>query len=401
LSAGAFAQDSIFKKVEKKEYSFTIQDSPASLFTMRQFNENYLSLYRLTINELNGIVSPKASLLLQTAVLGLYFLPLTHEEGHRSILTNEKIGSISKPYFDKNLAAYVVGVSDAELITLRNSKLPTYIRLHTSGLESDYAILLREGSLLNWGEEAINVIVLEYFLRKFSYISYYAMGLFKYDTDIKEDTNELNRDIVGHDVYGAIRHLYRPDMEFYRYTKYNDLSSEEKQFVKRLGWRSLLNFLDPLLLGKTGFPICNKFSFNFGIGSGMSPFGDFIDEHFWLKTESMKTHFYFRQFENKNTWFPSLGIDFSNFLLGNNFFTSIALHAWQQPHNLSFTQTEGKIGGGMDLTCKYRFPVNIRNKYTGISVNLGIIAKTQGFMLEEVCMDKHIGFRLGMSIWLN
>lgn len=401
LTNSVCARDSILRNANKKEYSFIIQDSPSSLFTMRQFNENYLSLYRLTVNELNGIVSTKTSSLLQIIMGGLYFLPLTHEEGHRSILTNEKTGSISKPYFNKNLAAYVTGVTDAELTALRDTKLPVYIRLHTAGLESDYALLLRESSLLNWGEETKDVMMIEYFLRKISYISYYAMGLFKYDVDIEEEENELDRDIVGHDVYGAIRHLHRPEMDFYRYIRYDDLSLEERKFVKRVGWRSLLNLIDPVLLGKTGFPILNKYHLNFNVGYGMAPFGDFIDEHFWLKTKSVKTHFYFRQFENKNTWFPAFGVDFSNISMGNRFYTSIAFHGWQQPRNLSFTQTKGEFGGGIDITCKYRFSLNTGKKYTGLSVNLGIVAKTQGFMIEEVCMDKHIGLRLGTSIWLN
>jgi hypothetical protein len=367
---------------------------------MRQFNENYLSAYRLAVNELNNMASPKASLMIQTAA-SLFLLPLTHEEGHRSILTGEKIGSISNPYWNKKLAAYVTGVTDAQLIALRDAQLPSYIRLHTAGLESDYIILLRESSLLNWGEETIEVLGVEYLIRKLSYIGYYATGLFKYNVNIKEETNELNRDIIGHDVYGAIRHLHRPDMEFYRYTDYNDLTVEEKQFVKRVGWRSLLNFADPVLFGKTGFTVRNKYHINFGIGYGMTTFGDYIDEHFWVRTASMKTHFYFRQFQNKNTWFPAFGIDFSNISIGNSFHTSIALHGWQQPQNLSFTQSKGEFGGCIEIMGKYIFPVKIGNNYRGISLNLGLTAKTKGVMLEEVNMDKHIGFRLGTSIWLN
>jgi len=352
-----FAHDSIPEKSSKKEYSFIIRDSPASLFTMRQFDENYLSAYRLAINELNNIVSPKASVWIQTAATTLFLIPLTHEEGHRSILTGEKIGSISKPYFNKRMAAYVTGVTDAQLIELRDSKLPNYIRLYTSGLESDYALLLRENSLLNWKEETKEILRVEYINRKVSYISYYAMGLVDniyakrgVSTmsifNLKEETNELDRDIVGHDVYGAIRHLHRPDMEFYRYTDYLDLTSEEQQFAQRVGWRSLLNFVDPLLFGKTGFTISNKYRFNLSLGYGMCPFGDYIDEHFWLSTGSFKSHLYFRQFQNKNNWFPAFGINIPNISISDSFLTSVSLHGWQQPQELSFTQNKGELGGG-------------------------------------------------------
>ncbi|WP_321332731.1 hypothetical protein [uncultured Bacteroides sp.] len=209
------AQDSLSRKQVIKEYSFIVVDSPAQLFTMKQLNENSLSFYRLAVTELNKIASRKVSLITQFAA-SLFFVPLTHEEGHRSILTNENIGSISKPYFNKNLAACVVGVRDEDLLSLRNTNLPVYIRLHTAGLESDYAMLLRESTLLNFNKEDLKVLWVEYYMRKVSLVCYYASGLFKINVGMKEETNELKRDIVGHDVYGAIRNLYRPEMEFYR-----------------------------------------------------------------------------------------------------------------------------------------------------------------------------------------
>ena len=103
------------------------------MFTMKQFNQNYLSLYRLSVNELNRAVSPRVSALIQVG-MSLITIPITHEEGHRAILTTNHIGSVSNPFFNENLAAYVKGVSDQTLIQLRDTDLPTYIRLHTAGL---------------------------------------------------------------------------------------------------------------------------------------------------------------------------------------------------------------------------------------------------------------------------
>jgi hypothetical protein len=78
------------------------------------------------------------------------------------------------------------------------------------------------------------------------------------------------------------------------------------------------------------------------------------------------------------------------------------LHGWSQPKHLSFTQTDSQLGGAVDVMFKYRFPVKIDNsRFTSMSVNIGLIAKTQGFLPEEVMMNKHIGFRLGTSIRLK
>ena len=96
LVVNAASQNRSKDSLAVKEYSFLLIDSPAKLFTMRQANENCLSL-------LNKIVIFKnkpiylSNLLLQSAA-SLIFIPLTHEEGHRSILTYKGIGSISQRF---------------------------------------------------------------------------------------------------------------------------------------------------------------------------------------------------------------------------------------------------------------------------------------------------------------
>lgn len=280
LTMDVMPQNATKDSLTEKEYPFILMDSLAKLFTMRQFNESSLSLYRMAMSEINKTISTKWRINISALVSGLLYIPLTHEEGHRSILTYKNIGSISQPYFNDDLAAYIKGVRDADLKLLRDTNLPTYIRLHTVGLESDYAMLLREASLMNLKKENVSVLWADYFIRKFSLTAYYCYGLFKANAGIKEESDELKRDIVEHDIYGAIRHLHRPDMEFKRYTDYNDLTQEEKKFTKRVGWRSLLNLVDPLLIGKTGFKLNTKYTGNFALGYGMVPFGDYIDEHF-------------------------------------------------------------------------------------------------------------------------
>ena len=391
----------LLDSIPEKEISFIIQDKPSALFSMRQSNENFLSIYRLAISELNKSFSNRNSMFAQLLLQSIFFMPLTHEEGHRSILTNEEIGSISRPYFNKNLAAYVTGVTDQTLINLRNTNLPVAVRTYTGGLESDYSMLLQENSLINFEKESMKVLWIEYFIRKFSIVSYYSIGLLKYNINLEQESNELNRDIAGMDVYGAIRALHNPTLNFKRYVDYDDLLESERLFVKRVGWRSLINLIDPTLFMRKSIKINDKSNLNFNLGYSMSPFGDFIDEHFWVKTNKLKMHFYFRQFQNKTNWFPAFGGDINDIRPFKNFYTTIMLHGWQQPTNLSFTEKEGRFGGAVDLLCKYRFNVRKKSRFSGISLNMGLIAKTQGFLPEEVEMDQHIGFRLGTSIWMK
>ncbi|MCP4551429.1 MAG: hypothetical protein GY834_05190 [Bacteroidetes bacterium] len=198
----AFGQNDSIK--ETTDYSFIIQDSPAQLFTMRQFNQSYLSGYRLFAKGLySASKNDMIADMVQVGLQALFFMPLTHEEGHRSILTANNIGSISQPFFNKNGAAYVKGVTDQTLQSLRDNDLPTYIRLHSGGLESDYMLTKRMESIGSFEQDDFKNYKLEYWMRKLVILQYYVTGLFKYEVDLEEEQNELDRDIVGYDTYGC------------------------------------------------------------------------------------------------------------------------------------------------------------------------------------------------------
>jgi hypothetical protein len=380
------------------EYPFVLADSPARLSTMRQADENMLSLYRIAMRGVNAILPRGVSGLIQLGVSGLVLIPFSHEEGHRSILTYNDIGSVSRPFFNSSGAAYVQGVTDATLIALRDGDLPQFLRLHTAGLESDYATLLRENSLMTFGGESAGVLWFEYLMRKGSLIGYYAYGLFKADIDITEEADELKRDIVGHDVYGAIRHMHRPDAGYKRYVGYGDLTPTEQRFVKRVGWLSMLNLADPTLFGKIGFRLKNGDRVNFALGYAMTPFGDLVDQNFWWDARRFDARFYVREYGNRERWFPALGAEFSDIRLGDRFIVTAAAHGWQQPEKLSFTSTKGRLGGALDVMCKFRLDRGGSRDF-GISADLGVTAKTEGFLLEYMSMTRHMGMRFGTSVW--
>jgi hypothetical protein len=395
----AFAQTN--NSTQSFDYSVILQDSPSQLFTMRQVNQSYLSGYRLLARGLYA-ASPndRISDLIQVGLQVFFFMPLTHEEGHRSILTVNNIGSISQPYFNKHGAAYVKGVSDQALRDLRDSDLPTYIRLHAGGLESDYMITKRIESIASFEQDIFNNYKWEYWVRKFSILQYYATGLFKYDIDLEEEANELERDIVGHDVYGAARHLHRPTMDFHRYTRYDELTNEERKYVNRLGYRSFLNLLNPLIIGRNNFQLTATTKINAGLGHSMAPFGDFIDENIWLRYKELCFNFYVRQFQNKENWFYGFGLRISDLELFNQISISISGHFWQQPTNFDFNTDNSFTGGAVDTDFRYFIFPKGDIWLDAFSIDVGLIYKSKGFLPEELYLEEHFGFRLGTTIRL-
>lgn len=388
-------------KSETRSYSFLILDDPPALFTMKQFNENYLSAYRYGVRLMDK-ESPFVSRLLQLGLTSLFFAPLTHEEGHRSVLTQEGIGSISKPYFDSDGVARVVGVSDEYLRVLRDTELPTFIRLHTAGLESDAALLGRMETLCAFDQERVHILWIEYTIRRLNQVLYYASSLFEFEAGIEEEANELDRDIVGHDVYGAIRHLHRPTMEFFRYTDYDDLTSEERDFADRVGLRSLANLVNPLLIMRPNWKLRPNIKCSFGFGYSMCPFGDYLEQNGWfLIHERTRLHCYVREFENKDDWFLGMGLRLVDCAVSDRLTCSAGVHAWNQPKDLSFMESIGEVGGAVDVLLRYRvFDRGDDGRRRSASVDMGVISKTPGFLIEEAFLDGRTSLRLGFSLAL-
>ncbi|MBO0340897.1 hypothetical protein [Flagellimonas profundi] len=388
------AHDSLYPA---RIYDFSIING-RNLFTIRQINTNYVSTNRI----LARLINKKTSKVDRFLQFGISFLGIavTHEEGHRSILTDLEIGSVSQPFSIFKGVAYVKGVTDETLIDLRNNNLDDYVRLHTAGLESDYAILTRTETLLAFGEDNFENLGIDYLTRKASLIGYYLTnlipGLF---SKMEEEENELERDIVGHDLFGAIKNLHRPSIEFYRYTNFDDLTKDERKFARTVGWLSILNLINPMLLGKNNFKVSQNLKVNAGLGYTMAPFGGFLDENFWFNFKNKyRIHFYLRQFHNKDNLFFGTGIKlFNHSLFTDKIILNSELHFWNQPENLDFFTSISKSGVGGVLNVGYSILNSLENT-SNLYLNLGLSQKTQGFLPEYASLDNRTMLNLGFSL---
>ena len=390
-----YGQESIDYPI--KSYDFFLYDDSDS-YTMYKFNQNYISGYRVFSRALEGINNhnKKINNLIKIAV-SVFTLPLTHEEGHRSVLTHKNIGSISQPFFNNKGAAYVKGVKDETLINLRDNNFPYYIRLHTAGLESDYMISTGMERLLVFEEESLEILKVEYLFRKIALIQYHLTSLIpSLFSDFEEEDNELERDIVGHDIFGAVRHLHRPNEDFYRYTKFDDLTNEEKKYVRNLAWKSFANLLSPILYGKNNFQLNSNLKGNISIGHSLTPFGDYFEQFFYLHFKNKyKLSFYLRELMNKNKIFLGLGAKLYNYHINDRFSTSGGFDIWNQPRNNSFTTEKNQTGYSGHI--KFNYTVFTNNSYfvKRVGVFSEVFYKSDGFLPEYASLESDFGLRFG------
>jgi hypothetical protein len=401
-AASLAAQDTAGAGASVKTYPFILRDSPARFFTMRQVDENSLSGFRLFSDTLNRELKPVLSYVLQGAFGLLFWKTVTHEEAHRSILVGEDIGAVSHPFPFSERSGYVDGVTDAILRNLRDTKFPTFIRLHTAGFESDYMLATREETLMSLGDDSYRNLVVDYLLRKFAIVRYFTEGIFKHDTDGPEETDELRRDVVGNDLYGAIRHLFRPAMPYARYTRYADLTDQERHYLHRVEGRTFLNLANANIIGISNFRLSDDLRVNVGLGHCMGPFGDFIDQKLWLSFRGkVRISAYLREFENLDHWFLGAGIGINDQPVAKRLNVSAMVHYWNQPVGLSFTERRGKAGGAVDVTGRYRLLLRPDSRFRYLSLDVGLIYKSAGFLPEEIELGEYLGVRFGLSLGLR
>ena len=75
------------------------------------------------------------------------------------------------------MVAKVTGVTDTTLKNLRDTNLPSYIRLHTAGLESDFTYLNSLNSKLSFEEEEYKYIKGDILARNLG-VSFYHLTSF-------------------------------------------------------------------------------------------------------------------------------------------------------------------------------------------------------------------------------
>ncbi|MCK0202999.1 hypothetical protein MWN41_08225 [Ornithobacterium rhinotracheale] len=393
LSASIYAQQKTF-------YEAPIMDG-TKLMSMRQSNTYVQEATRFVSNEIylkNEKISDKYTLFSYVST-AIFFQPLTHEEGHRSVLTELNIGAINVPFFDKDGVAKVIGVSDATLKNLKETDLPNYIRLHTAGLESDYTYLRSMNAKLAFDEQDYKNVKADVITRHIGVGSYYLTSLINQKFSIDETKKpELERDVVGHDIWGMARNIYNPKGKFYRYTKWSELNKEEKRYTRRIAYLSFINFINPSLFGISNFKLKNGNKFSFSLGYSLSPFGDYITQDFYYfhVGKNIKINPYIREYFNKDNFFIAGGIKLHNYELGDNLLINTSFDVWSQPKDLAFRSSSKHLGLGAELNIGYKIYSYKKERDNSFYFNTGISAKTKGFIPESPSLNKDLRFNCGL-----
>jgi hypothetical protein len=261
----------------------------------------------------------------------------------------------------------------------------------------------------NFGEETYTVMYWDYFWRIFQSQMYFANLIKPLSSveDIEKSIPEKELDIVGHDLYGRIRHLHRPTMEFYRYTDWEDLTKEEQSYGKRMGKMALLNLLNPNIF-RLGIFRFSKFNAqteikgSLSINYSLAPFGDFIEQNAYLNVgDKYKLNPYIREYFNKSDTFLAAGIKLNNYVFdGGKYLLNSSVDIWNQPENFDFNSKLSDFGFGVKTELAVRL-LDLNSYQNSAYANLGMSYKTNGFIPEISSLYEDFNVYLGFVYSVN
>jgi hypothetical protein len=295
------------------------------------------------------------------------------------------------------------------LATLKRDHPADFIRLQTVGLEGSY--------------EAVNTLEKAQFFRRTRvwnvptfwtfyglnslYMQICASKLSDSDaTDAARQTDPTKRDIVGSDCTGWTYDLFHADEPYAargphpggngirRYRTWSELDAQEKQYLGQQRSLSLLNFLDPTLLGYSAFEF-GKARYNAHLRHVPTSFGYVVSLDGFFASEQLALFVSAQNFFNYEHWFPGLSAQLWRMPIpvtaSRALSVSMTLNGWLQPAEQRFFTAEPELGGMARLRLDLAGPQTFEPF-------VEVDGKTAGWVAGVMALDPAYSLRFGVGL---
>ena len=198
----------------------------------------------------------------------------------------------------------------------------------------------------------------------------------------------------GNDIGDLVHSLYHPDASVDDDYSWNTISDNEKEYIKQIGMKSVINFINPFVFNVDPFDLSSKkdksILLTFDMAYALAPFGDFINENAYFKFGKFNIKTYGREYCNKNCVFPGFGIKLVDYRFTTWCSASFAGHFWIEPDNLCFTAENGNVGGAVEA--------ETRLTLGNIGILLSMLYKTAGYMPGVEQHDQYFKVSCGLLL---
>jgi len=341
------------------------------------------------------------------------YIPLgsswVHEEWHRAVMSRRGVSSFDDVY-NFPLFSNLIAVShetDEDLTRLKRDHPAEFVRLSAAGMEAqtEQNLELARRHFFDNQRTYDGILLAMNDLSVFGYLSSCASSRADATTDSQNNADGSDvskRDFTGLDCTAWVYDLFRPNepyaargihpsgVGFNRYIHYSDLTDEERSFLKRQVWLTVLNAADPFIFGFDhfvgdwdGIP----YQWNARLAHYLTSFGYTVDADFFLNIENQKFLIQLQNGFNADTYFPGFSMEWREQRLPwDRWFMSHQLTLWNQPRGQYVKARDGDMMVAAGTRLMYQIG-------TDIFPYVGVEAKTPGWLAGNVFLDR------GFSVW--
>lgn len=387
-------------KLEKEklyEPSLTLLFSSKPSHNLLAFNTTYSSFNRLAMYKFGNMSNNEALNTGAQILFDMYLsIPLQGAEAERKLLSMHGIKALYNPTpINRYLSSYCFNVSNNELNGLKAASSSDFVRLHTLQEECSYSTTRNI-------EEELFTHNIERDGQRDDFVKYYYPDLFirrlllitpiftsSITTSIPSKKGELDQPIFANRMASYVHSLLNPNEPINRNISNEDLTSKEKDHLRRMRLLSLQNLISPLAISIPPFKLGSSIQYSFSLGYRPSILGDCFSQNLWLKTKQSAYRITFTEYKSNTS--TSYGVGFkvidADFFINGKLSTEV--NYWKQPSNLSYYPDSYTEGFSVSQMAKY--------KLGRFAVALGYTFKTKGYLELSDNLGSDISLYYGLS----
>jgi hypothetical protein len=352
-----------------------------------------------------------------------YVLPFGYtwmqKEYTRSILSRFGVNRFNGDYKISNIRG-VTGLTDNELSQFKANAPYDFIRMNAAAAEgyilfSD--LMTRKYFFYDLDDlsfvPALITVILNHGQNSSGML--HEIGYININNDVKQayknDEGQNDRFIAASTSLFTVNwvyELFRPnepyanrglhpsgDGSVARYITYAQLTDDERAYLVRQGWLSLLNFVSPLLYGFKSIPLGNSgLEGNFALRHYLTSFGTDTSIQVFLKKNPFNMAFTFHNNINYENWFPAVEAELVDYPLAIGklgMLLSPRVLIGIQPKGQEFKTSSPEFFGLFGLRVDFMAGKNIF-PFVDFSV------KTRGWAAGNEYLDSNVSVTLGVSL---
>jgi hypothetical protein len=390
---------SYIKRLYRPSVSLSFSSGRAKDFA--SLNENSVSVS----HTLNHLLRSRLGLLKGTLASLLYYsfsIPFEEALSEQRLLNVRGVKSRMNPtLFNTQLSPYLYGVDDPVLAGYKTDHYGDFMRLHTIRQDGHWV----KAQIM---EDELAQADLSNRNNQISFVELYVMELFWHRFSIVYNPFAKGRKTPGASGPGQpvivdrdrswVKYLFEPGAAYGRHILNENLTAEERGYLKRSAWLSWMNVLSPQMFGIRKFALTGSVDFTFSLNYLRTPFGEMFGQNVYLAAGHGRLHgIYLKQYRNHEATTLGAGYKLFNLKLFKDMHVTSTLDYWRQPSGLQFHSTSFAHGFHIGQMLEYGFSPGRYTRQNRVSLLIGYDFKTDGYLPQSYHLGRNFDVKAGIK----